>query len=118
MQKEEPITTDKLSECEITARQRIFFGEKHCLSGKFKFVQNICPGENLVNWKPRLLKTVDYLYNVHIIPHMSVQNLSCPYIKVISHTVLKAVVQDTMEHDTLSNVCLTTASLLAFVGFL
>ena len=36
----------------------------------------------------------------------------------ITTDMLKAMVQDTMEHDTLSNVRLTTTCLLAFAGFL
>ena len=32
--------------------------------------------------------------------------------------MLRAMVQDTMEHDTLANVHLTMACLLAFAGFL
>ena len=35
--------------------------------------------EGLVNWKQRLLVTVDYLYNGQIIPLMAVYTLSCPY---------------------------------------
>ena len=35
----------------------------------------------------------------------------------ITTDLLKAMVQDTMEHNSLSNVHLTTACLLAFVGF-
>ena len=37
------------TEHEITARQTTFSGEKHCLSGHYKFVRKKCPGEGFMN---------------------------------------------------------------------